>query len=166
MNKKNDRIKICKIEIPENLYKQIEKIANDRFNAKTEISSTIVELIQLGINNFDAAEPSTETNSSIDSKTITELVDKRVEELLAAQLVEIISEMVDDAIAGKHEEIKATVRQSIEEYQKQQDEYLNQLESKIEPIFEGLVGKVASLSAENESFKEMFSTLTTEDAYD
>jgi hypothetical protein len=166
MNKKNDRVKVCKIEISEDLYKQIEKISSDRFNAKNEISSTILKLIQLGINNLDAAESSTQNNSSIDSKTITELVDKRVEELLAAQLVEIISEMVDDAIAGKQEEIKATVRESIEEYQKQQDEYLNQLESKIEPIFEGLVGKVASLSAENESFKEMFSTLTTEDAYD
>jgi hypothetical protein len=166
MNKKNDRVKVCKIEISEDLYKQIEKISSDRFNAKNEISSTILKLIQLAINNLDAAESSTQNNSSIDSKTITELVDKRVEELLAAQLVEIISEMVDDAIAGKQEEIKATVRESIEEYQKQQDEYLNQLESKIEPIFEGLVGKVASLSAENESFKEMFSTLTTEDAYD
>lgn len=167
MNKKNEPIKHCKIEIAEDLYQQIEEIAIEHFSAKTEISSTIIELIKIGIAHLDDFGSSIETNNNtIDIATISELVDKRVEELFAEQLVEIISEMVDDAMASKQEEIKDIVNKRVEEYQKQHDEYLNQLESKIEPIFEGLIGKVSSLSAENESFKEMFSTLTTEDAYD
>lgn len=88
----DDHIKRCDVRVPINLYNEIEKIAVEEYNAplyhktgKPQVSSTIIELLKLGIENL---------RGEISGKLSDTLSDKLSE--LESQIKQIQSTSISD----------------------------------------------------------------------
>ena len=105
-SRKNDTVTRVDVRIPNHLYSQIQAIAIEHFNAKIhhrsqkpEITPTILELIQIGIEHFTVSLP-TENSSNSD------VLDARLKEL-ESRLSRVEKCLLDEEISEPKIEITA-----------------------------------------------------------
>ena len=98
----DDHIKRCDVRVPIHLYKEIEKIAVEEYNApvyhktgKPQVSSTIIQLLRLGIENL----------RGIVSDTISDTIPDKVREL-ESRIEQIQSTFVSDNKSDTLSDIK------------------------------------------------------------
>ena len=109
-SRQNDTVTRVDVRIPNHLYSQIQKIATEHFNAKIhhrsqkpEVTPTILELIQIGIEHFTASLPvENGSNSDIFSKRLEQL-ELRMERVESCLLEAENNQMQAEDIAVKDE---------------------------------------------------------------
>lgn len=130
----DDHIKRCDVRVPIDLYNEIEKIAVEEYNAplyhktgKPQVSSTIIELLKLGIENL-RGEVSDEGSDTLPDK-IQELeskieqiqsdtnIDEKIEKAIDYAMPKAIADLKNDkefikAIASEVQKVSNSVTDS------------------------------------------------------
>ena len=111
----DDHIKRCDVRVPIELYNEIEKIAVEEYNAplyhktgKPQVSSTIIELLKLGIENL-RGEVSDKESDTLSDK-VREL-ESQIEQIRATSLSDNKSDTVPDTHTD--DRIKAAIGEAI-----------------------------------------------------
>ena len=123
-------IQRCDIRVPQDLYDEITKIAEKEFNApryhktgKVQVSSTIIELIKLGIANLRGEAIVSDKISDI-HRVVNEAVESKLKDIgyssdilpdkLGDRIETIVDEKLENAIAQCQQKLFASVREELE----------------------------------------------------
>ena len=150
----DDHIKRCDVRVPIDLYNEIEKIAVEKYNAplyhktgKPQVSSTIIELLRLGIENL-RGEVSDNIPDALSDK-IREL-ESQIEQIRATSLSDNKSDTVPDI--NTDDRIKAAIGEAIPKAiaeLKSDEEFLGAIALRAHDSIASEVQKIYTIAAEN-----------------